>query len=439
MSDVPQNPTLAEHGYSIRCPSGRTWMVAFRLGGSACTRSTGTKDRAQALVRAAEIYAEAMKEAPERPCERLGRETDEHRQNRIAAIKAERLAKVLEQLKAHTADEARKAERRYAEKYGAHPLPPAERLLDSKFPTFERAHAQWIEEFGTTHAARTLEIWNMYGRNLWPGYFTALERITHVALKEYMRARLAVVTRESVRKELFALSSFLQFCSESFDLPRVEVPKLPKRALGTPWAKRRRKAAAELAPEQVRALLRQLPEWASATHLDAEQYSVRARFLVQYETGLRPSTVDRLRVPEHYVPGQRVLRLTPDVDKARYGREVPLTKRARRILDYLIRKMGPSFEGPIFATEDGATHDYRKRLRQAAFKVLPREVAVSFCGAHLRSARITHLLEKGASIVGVQHLAGHKQISTTAKYVRSSFRAATDAINVWEGRSSSHG
>jgi site-specific recombinase XerC len=113
---------------------------------------------------------------------------------------------------------------------------------------------------------------------------------------------------------------------------------------------------------------------------------------------------------------------------------VPLTKRARRILDYLVRKLGPELQGPIFGTANGAAHDYRRRLQRAAFKILPREVAVSFCGAHLRSARITHLLEKGANIVGVKELVGHKQISTTARYVRSGFRAATEAINVWERR-----
>jgi integrase len=430
----PENPTLAKDGYAIRQPSGRTWMVRFQHGDQERTLSTGTKDRAEALTRAAKIYVEARADAPERPCDRLERETEEHRQNRIAAFKASRLSAALADLSGQLADNVKKAERSYAERYGSNPLPPEQQAPPSKYPTLGRASELWISEFKTTHARVTLDVWAMYGRNLWPGYFTDLERITHVTLKEYMRARLGVVKRESVRKELFALSSFLQFCSETFDLPSVQVPKLPKRALGVAYVKRRRKAAAELSPAQIRAVLRELPEWASTSHHDAEQYAVRARFLLLYETGLRPSTIDRLRVPEHYAIGQTVLRLTPDVDKARFGRDVPLTKRARRILDYLVRKLGPDLQGPIFATAGGAAHDYRKRLQRAAFKVLPREVAVSFCGAHLRSARITHLLESGANIVGVQHLVGHKQISTTARYVRAGFRAATDAINVWEAR-----
>jgi integrase len=434
LPDVPENPTLAKNGWTIRQPSGRTWMVRFQVGDRERTLSTGTKDRAEALARGARIHAEAMADAPERPCDRLERETEEHRLAKIAAMRLARLTAAVAELRAHVEDETKKAERHYAERYGTSPLPPELLAEASPFPTFERAHALWIEEFRTTHARVTLDVWAMYGRNLWPGYFTDLERITHVRLKEYMRARLGVVKRESVRKELFALKSFLTFCSETFDLPAVEVPKLPKRALGVAYVKRRRKAASELAPDQVRALLRELPEWGSTSHLDADQYPIRALFLVLYETGLRPSTITRLSVPEHYVRGQRVLHLTPDVDKARYGRDVPLTKRARRVLDYLIKKMGPDFRGPIFGTDSGAGHDYRKRLQRAAFKVLPREVAASFCGAHLRSARITHLLESGANIVGVQHLAGHKQISTTAKYVRAGFRAATDAINVWEAR-----
>ena len=427
-------PTFANDGWTLRELAGGTWVAVFQSGERECTRSTGTKDRAQALEFGARIYAEANAALIERPAERYRALIESSRDDRIAAIKLNRLAAALSALRAQVEDETRKAERIYAERYGTNPLPPELQAQPSRFPTFARASDLWISEFRTTHARVTLEVWDMYARNLWPGYFSDLERITHVALKEYMRSRLGVVRRESVRKELFALSSFLQFCAETFELPHVELPKLPKRALGVQFVKRRRKAASELAPEQVRALLRELPEWGSTSHLDAEQYAVRARFLILYETGLRPSTIDRLRVPEHYAIGQRVLHLTPEVDKARFGRDVPLTKRARRILDYLVRKLGPDLHGPIFGTADGAAHDYRKRLQRAAFKALPREVAATFCGAHLRSARITHLLEKGANIVGVQHLAGHKQISTTARYVRAGFRAATDAISVWEGR-----
>jgi hypothetical protein len=114
-----------------------------------------------------------------------------------------------------------------------------------------------------------------------------------------------------------------------------------------------------------------------------------------------------------------------------------LTERARAALDATIVELsknlppGADFKGPVFGE-----HDYTTHIRRAALGddetpgALPRELAERFCGAHLRSARITHLLDRGANLPGVQHLAGHRQMSTTARYVRPSFRSALDALKV---------
>ena len=53
------------------------------------------------------------------------------------------------------------------------------------------------------------------------------------------------------------------------------------------------------------------------------------------ETGLRPGTLQRLRAPDDYQPGSQFLRIRAEADKARYAREVPLTARAREVLDEL--------------------------------------------------------------------------------------------------------
>jgi site-specific recombinase XerC len=93
-------------------------------------------------------------------------------------------------------------------------------------------------------------------------------------------------------------------------------------------------------------------------------------------------------------------------------------------LDYVCKRLGKDYAGPIFDA-----HDYRKHIAKAAGKALPKELARIFCGAHLRSARITHLLERpSANLPGVQFLAGHKQVSTTSRYVKPSFRAARDVL-----------
>ena len=123
------------------------------------------------------------------------------------------------------------------------------------------------------------------------------------------------------------------------------------------------------------------------------------------------------------MPGDSLINVSGRPSSARWGRDVPLSKRARAALDSVIESLGEGYEGPIFGA-----HDYRGHIQKAARDALPRELAERFCGAHLRSARITHLLEGGSNVVGVQHLAGHKLLSTTSKYVRPSYRAALEAL-----------
>jgi site-specific recombinase XerC len=178
----------------------------------------------------------------------------------------------------------------------------------------------------------------------------------------------------------------------------------------------------------VRAIIAALPELSSSRKLKT-QYPIRARFLVAYETGLRPSTLDALSVPEHYHRGSRLLVLSNDVDKSRWGRELPLSTRARKALDAVAPESGPIF----------GRHDYRERLDEAARKVLPPAVADRFAGAHFRSAMITHILEQTGNLAGVQYLAGHKQAKTTGGYARPSLRAAEAALEAFQGRSSNSG
>lgn len=363
------------NGWALRPQVGnRIITVRLWINGRESERSTGTRDRGEALTEGEKIFAQEV-------------------------IKASHAPKL-----------------------------PARRRVrdDAQLPSL---FADWLAYLETTHAPKTLEIWELYVKNRWIPWFggptAAPSAITHEACEAYMRKRLIEVRATSVKKELAALRSFVSYLGQiglAGGDPAATVPRLPKRAAGVAYGKRRRVAAPHLSPDQVRALLRKLPEWSSEAN-GAERFMVRARFLVQYETSLRPSLFDRIRTPEHYKAGMARLRITPDIDKAKYGRDVPLTRRARRILDYVIRKLGPGYVGPIFDA-----HDYRNHIARAAKAVLPEELASVFCAAHLRSARITHLLEQGANVVGTQFLAGHKQLSTTSRYVKPSFRAAEDAL-----------
>jgi hypothetical protein len=60
----------------------------------------------------------------------------------------------------------------------------------------------------------------------------------------------------------------------------------------------------------------------------ATPFPIRARFVLMLETGLRPKTLDQLRVPEHYAKGASVLRVTADIDKNEFARDLSLTDTA---------------------------------------------------------------------------------------------------------------
>ncbi|HEX2881237.1 MAG TPA: hypothetical protein VHO25_17035, partial [Polyangiaceae bacterium] len=98
-------------------------------------------------------------------------------------------------------------------------------------------------------------------------------------------------------------------------------------------------------------------------------------------------------------------------------------ERARKALEAVL----PDDDGVIFGK-----HDYREHIFEAAKAVLGEARAEEFCASHLRSARITHLLERTKNMAGVQHLAGHLRTSTTARYVRPTLRAALDVIRETE-------
>lgn len=350
-------------GWTLRRPSPNSvWYVRFTLAGRTTERSTGTRDRDAAAREAARIYADCVRREPKRP-PKLGR--------RGGALSLETLI------------------------------------------------GGWLTWLGSTHAPGTLATWELYARTHWLPHFRETHNLTQALCDAYPRERIAVVQAVTVRKESTALRSFLGWCAENGAIPEpLMVPALPRRAAGTPHPVRRRTAAVAITPEQVEAFLAALPEWSTSKKVD--RFPIRARFVVAYETSLRPSTLDRLSSPEHYREGASRLRITAAVDKAKWAREVPLSERARAELDAVCPPKGLIF----------GRHVYTEHVRAAAFAALPYELAERFAASHLRSARITHLLERQANLPGVQHLAGHRLTSTTARYVKPSFNAAAEALGV---------
>lgn len=199
----------------------------------------------------------------------------------------------------------------------------------------------------------------------------------------------------------------------------LEVPPLPTRKKranrGTPFHERRRGAATPITAEQARAIVALLPEQSESKK--EEPFAIRARFALMLETGLRPKTLDQLRVPEHYTKGAEVLRITAGIDKNEYARTLPLTDVARAALDSVC----PG-EGLIFGR-----HDYRPQLQKAAKQVLPPHLAATFTAYDLRHRCATELAATG-DLTGAAYLMGHKQVTTLNRYARPEQSAAARVL-----------
>lgn len=330
---------------------------------------------------------------------------------------------------------AREARRIYADAIAREKPQPRKRLRSAAVD-LEKVIAAWSVSLTNTHDAGTITTWELYANTHFLPFFEALHNLTTVQADLYMRERLGKVTASTVRKENTALRSLAGWAFKNGFLPEeVKVPPVPKRATGTPHTQRRRAPAVELSPEEIELLIEALPPWSTSKRV--RPFPIRARFRVAYESGLRPELLSALLAPLHYRKGQETLHITPELDKGRWARDVPLSAAARAALDEALdgltlraRATGElaadaPYSGAIFGE-----HDYREHLKAAADAVLPPDRAARFNGAHFRSARATHLLETGANIPGTMFLFGWTQVSTAARYVRPSARAAREALGI---------
>jgi site-specific recombinase XerC len=370
-------------GWKLRQKApGRTYTVRFWIDGAESERSTGSSDPTEAAREAARIYAD---------------EVQRGRQRRVKRAR------------------------------GAG-------------PNLEELVAAWTVALASTHDAGTVKTWELYALTHWLPHFGATHHLTDVMCNEYMRARLLVVQSSTVRKELSALRHFLNWCVELGALPqKVNVPSVPKRVTGTRFEKRRRSGAIALSPDETEAMLAKLEAWSTSKRVPP--FPIQARFLVAYETSLRPATLDALLLDVHYRIGSSTIMLTHEFDKNRWGREVPLSSRARAALDAVCVRLHADRAKRLAELPEGSElppepifgkHDYREHLKAAAESVLSPERAKLFNGAHFRSARITHWLEQTNNLPGTQYMAGHRLATTTAGYVKQSLRAALDVVSAVE-------
>lgn len=280
--------------------------------------------------------------------------------------------------------------------------------------------SEWLASLVTTHDESTRETYAQYGLR-WCRRWPTLAEVTRGAVADYARERLGQVARGSVQKEMSALRGLLLWAEEHALIPQAPPPVvLPDRATGT-RATTRHEGTTDLTPEQVSAILLRLPEWSSDK---AGRWRVRDYFILMAETGLRPATLCGLRYPDHWRPGQTEVQIPRELDKARWGRAVPLTAAA---VAALVRSC-PEAPGLIYGAK--RREGWLRRAARAAG--LPEAIARRVVPYDLRHARATELLAAGATVPGVQQLLGHRQIGTTSRYLHptaSHARAALETVS----------
>lgn len=128
-----------------------------------------------------------------------------------------------------------------------------------------------------------------------------------------------------------------------------------------------------------------------------------------------------------------VLEVRDVIAKKRAGRLVPINSALRVSLQILQRRVRPSPDEPIIASERGG------HMRPAAivnwFSTLYRRAELTGCSSHsgcrtfiTKAARL--IFKVGGSLREVQQLAGHASIEMTQRYIEGSTQAKRALVNL---------
>lgn len=275
--------------------------------------------------------------------------------------------------------------------------------------------AAWLVQLQRTYPANTFKCYREYSLK-WLRAWSTLGEITEAAVAEFTRQGLERATTKTMRKELSALlGNFFVWAIEQEHVA-VAPPRpvaLLRKSKGTSTGTQR-KHRVEITPAQMAKFLAAVPEWGGKGD---RRWRARDACIVMYETGLRPqATVGCISVPEHWRPGATDLAISDAIDKAKFGRRVPLTRKA---IDALERSA--PVQGVVFGR-----HDYRDVFARAREEAPGTPAGLSVYD--IRHARGQHLVDAGAPITGVAYLLGHTRLTTTNIYVRASQKEASRAL-----------
>jgi integrase/recombinase XerD len=181
----------------------------------------------------------------------------------------------------------------------------------------------------------------------------------------------------------------------------------PDMVTALPFGKRPKTLPAVLSPDEVLQFFERFPT-------DPDRLMVRTT----YACGLRIGEVVRLRVPD--IDSRRgVLHIRQS--KGRKDRQVPLSPQLLQELRLYWRRARPQdWLFPGRATQGHRSIGAWQRRVTRAVRSLGWSKHVSL--HTLRHSYATHLLEAGVDVVTLQHLLGHNDLQTTARYLHMSTR-----------------
>lgn len=250
----------------------------------------------------------------------------------------------------------------------------------------------------------------------WP----KLSDVTRGALAAYQAERLKEVQYTTIKKEFAPLRQTLKFAEERGFIAQVpRFPAPPVKSKGT----KHKNAPSGFTPgftaEMAQQLIACLPAFTKADK-DGVRWPLRGHFEFAYETGLRPGLLVGMRYGVHWQKGQPFLHVTADIDKGRWERDLPLTKRALEVLE----SIEPKADGALFGDKD-----FRAGLRAAARKAeLPEFIAGKIKPYDMRHARTTEWVNGTNQPLGVGYLVGHKLVTTTNRYSHADRRQGEEVI-----------
>jgi len=291
--------------------------------------------------------------------------------------------------------------------------------------------SKWLVAYELAHPnSETHKTWESYAREWIATFGATLDGIDDDSLLSWRNDRLSKVVRETHRKERTAVRNFLDWLVEKKHVAREDLPalpELPKNKHGVRANPRRKTEAVDLSPEEFEKMLAMMPEYTrTRSSRTKDKVSVRDFATVQYETTLRPRTIQRLRRGINYDTGWASLRITSDIDKIGYGRDIKLTGRCQEALDRQVARAEPG--EPIFGV-----HDIRGYYRAAAkAAAIPPEKAARVSRYDLRHAGGTHIVEAGGDILGAAYTLGHKQATTTNRYLKITKRLGDRGLELRE-------